>query len=176
MRTRGLDTWMEKKPSRPVSSFFAWPALIAGVGRVGLSPPFGVSPLFTRNFRSRKRNFPPHVNPPHMEPPAGCSKIRQKSMASTEGSAVMVLPGGRSGPASRHRSPCQSPTTTTASCDAGTQPPSPEAIVSGDCGAALFNPCGLTASANGEVYVADTGHHRICVLKQDGMRVLAGSG
>jgi len=97
-------------------------------------------------------------------------------MASTEGSAVMVLPGGRSGPASRHRSPCQSPTTTTASCDAGTQPPSPEAIVSGDCGAALFNPCGLTASANGEVYVADTGHHRICVLKQGGMRVLAGSG
>jgi len=71
-------------------------------------------------------------------------------MASTEGSAVMVLPG--------------------------TQPPSPEAIVSGDCGAALFNPCGLTASANGEVYVADTGHHRICVLKQGGMRVLAGSG
>ena len=73
-------------------------------------------------------------------------------MASTEGSAVMVLPGGRSGPASRHRSPCQSPTTTTASCDAGTQPPSPEAIVSGDCGAALFNPCGLTASANGATH------------------------
>lgn len=57
----------------------------------------------------------------------------------------------------------------------GTLPPTPEALVVGDC--ALFNPCGLCVSSNGEVYIADTGHHRICVLQPNGvLRVLAGSG
>ena len=44
-------------------------------------------------------------------------------------------------------------------------------------GAALFNPCGLAVSADGtQVYIADTGHHRICVLEDGALRVLAGSG
>ena len=58
----------------------------------------------------------------------------------------------------------------------GTMPPSPEAMHSAECGAALFNPCGLAVSASGVVYIADTGHHRICVLKNDVLHVLAGSG
>mmetsp|Transcript_18449 Transcript_18449/g.60357 ORF Transcript_18449/g.60357 Transcript_18449/m.60357 type:complete len:496 (+) Transcript_18449:63-1550(+) len=47
--------------------------------------------------------------------------------------------------------------------------------MTGECGAALFNPCGLAVSANGEVFIADTGHHRLCVLDSSGvLRVLAG--
>lgn len=59
----------------------------------------------------------------------------------------------------------------------GTLPPSAEALMTGECGAALFNPCGLAVSANGEVFIADTGHHRLCVLDSSGvLRVLAGCG
>lgn len=59
----------------------------------------------------------------------------------------------------------------------GTLPPSPEAIHAPGGGTALFNPCGLAVSHCGRVYIADTGHHRICVLSADGtLSVLAGSG
>jgi sugar lactone lactonase YvrE len=59
----------------------------------------------------------------------------------------------------------------------GTLPPSPESIMAGGCGPALFNPCGLAVAANGEVFIADTGHHRLCVLDHSGvLRVLAGCG
>lgn len=41
----------------------------------------------------------------------------------------------------------------------------------------LFNPCGVAASPTGDrIFIADTGHHRICVLEHGGLRVLAGSG
>ena len=56
----------------------------------------------------------------------------------------------------------------------GTLPPSPEAVHLHS--AALFNPCGLTVGADGCTYIADTGHHRICVLKEGVLSVLAGSG
>ena len=43
--------------------------------------------------------------------------------------------------------------------------------------ASLYNPCGVAVCPMGErVYIADTGHHRICVLERGGLRVLAGSG
>ena len=59
----------------------------------------------------------------------------------------------------------------------GTMPPSPEAVhLGGDCGAALFNPCGLAVGADGHTYIADTGHHRICKLADGVLTVLAGSG
>ena len=61
----------------------------------------------------------------------------------------------------------------------GTAPPSPETVhedTSKGGGIALFNPCGLAVSATGRVYIADTGHHRVCVLDGDCLRVLAGSG
>ena len=41
----------------------------------------------------------------------------------------------------------------------------------------LYNCCGVAVCPMGErVYIADTGHHRICVLERGGLRVLAGSG
>uniref|UniRef100_A0A6U5EUN1 BTB domain-containing protein n=1 Tax=Calcidiscus leptoporus TaxID=127549 RepID=A0A6U5EUN1_9EUKA len=60
-------------------------------------------------------------------------------------------------------------------------PPSPETIhgetsQSHPNAPALFNPCGLAVSAAGAIYIADTGHHRICVLEDGRLRVLAGSG
>ena len=58
----------------------------------------------------------------------------------------------------------------------GTMPPTPESIHSAECGAALFNPCGIACSLDGKVYIADTGHHRICMLKDNVLSVLAGSG
>lgn len=58
----------------------------------------------------------------------------------------------------------------------GTLPPSPEAVHLPGCGTALFNPCGLAVGADGCTYIADTGHHRICVLKDGVLSVLAGSG
>ena len=58
----------------------------------------------------------------------------------------------------------------------GTLPPSPEAVHLPGCGTALFNPCGLAVGADGHTYIADTGHHRICVLKNGVLSVLAGSG
>jgi len=58
----------------------------------------------------------------------------------------------------------------------GTLPPSPEAVHLPGHNTALFNPCGLAVAANGLVYIADTGHHRICVLKDGELSVLAGSG
>ena len=58
----------------------------------------------------------------------------------------------------------------------GTLPPTPELIHSSECGAALFNPCGIATSLDGRVYIADTGHHRICVLQDEKLSVLAGSG
>lgn len=63
---------------------------------------------------------------------------------------------------------------------AATASPSPEDIHS--CPAtsssrtALFNPCGLAVSSGGRIYVADTGHHRICVVDDGILSVLAGSG
>jgi len=39
----------------------------------------------------------------------------------------------------------------------------------------LWNPSGLAVGANGTVYIADTGHHRLCRLEPDGtLSVLAG--
>jgi len=58
----------------------------------------------------------------------------------------------------------------------GTIPPSPELVRIPGCGAALFNPCGLAVGVDGCTYIADTGHHRICVLKDGALSVLAGSG
>ena len=50
----------------------------------------------------------------------------------------------------------------------GTLPPSPEAVHLPQGGTALFNPCGIAVSAAGKVYIADTGHHRVCVLESRG--------
>ena len=64
----------------------------------------------------------------------------------------------------------------------GTKHPSPEWLQNGgppgaSSETALFNPCGLAFSATtGLVYVADTGHHRVCVLKDGVLSALAGSG
>jgi sugar lactone lactonase YvrE len=58
---------------------------------------------------------------------------------------------------------------------AGTQPPSPEDVHSSN-GVALFNPCGLAVSTDGVIYIADTGHHRICMLVNGVLSVLAGAG
>ena len=60
----------------------------------------------------------------------------------------------------------------------GTQAPcnDPPMLQSDSGSAALFNPCGLTVTADGRVYIADTGHHRICVVKDGVLSVLAGSG
>ncbi|KAL3904642.1 MAG: hypothetical protein SGPRY_011209 [Prymnesium sp.] len=58
----------------------------------------------------------------------------------------------------------------------GTLPPTPETIHTASCGPALFNPCGITCSLTGTVYIADTGHHRICKLHAGVLTVLAGSG
>jgi len=60
----------------------------------------------------------------------------------------------------------------------GSSPPSPQDmhdIMSGGT-TALFNPCGLAVSTSGMVFVADTGHHRVCVVKDGKLDVLAGSG
>jgi sugar lactone lactonase YvrE len=40
----------------------------------------------------------------------------------------------------------------------------------------LSNPCGLAVSGSGAVFVADTGNHRLCVLKDGVMYPFAGSG
>ena len=40
----------------------------------------------------------------------------------------------------------------------------------------LFNPCGLTVTVDGRIYIADTGHHRICMVREGILSVLAGSG
>lgn len=59
----------------------------------------------------------------------------------------------------------------------GTLDTLPEPLRLSKGGAALFNPCGLAVSAEGhQVFIADTGHHRICVLEDGALRVLAGSG
>ena len=58
----------------------------------------------------------------------------------------------------------------------GTLPPSPETMLSTSNGVALFNPCGLAVTADGRVFIADTGHHRICMLVDGVLSVLAGSG
>lgn len=60
----------------------------------------------------------------------------------------------------------------------GTERPDPVGDTGGPpAGVALFNPCGLAVSVDGHaVFVADTGHHRICVLTDGVLRVLAGSG
>ena len=57
----------------------------------------------------------------------------------------------------------------------GTLPPSPEMIQQSG-GTALFNPCELAVGSDGRVYIADTGHHRICVLADGVLSVLAGTG
>ena len=55
----------------------------------------------------------------------------------------------------------------------GTLPSTPEGVAA----TSLFNPCGVAVSPTGDrVFIADTGHHRICVLERGGLRVLAGSG
>lgn len=58
----------------------------------------------------------------------------------------------------------------------GTSPPTPENLHNSENAVALFNPCGIAVSLAGQVFIADTGHHRICVLEDDVLRVLAGSG
>jgi hypothetical protein len=59
---------------------------------------------------------------------------------------------------------------------AGTVPPPPEAMLEKMNSSALFNPCGLAVSLDGRIYIADTGHHRICVLEDGVLSVLAGTG
>lgn len=60
----------------------------------------------------------------------------------------------------------------------GTMPPSPEfmACAGSSSGVALFNPCGLAVGMDGRVYIADTGHHRICMVEDGVLYVLAGTG
>jgi len=58
----------------------------------------------------------------------------------------------------------------------GTLPPSPEIMHTAASGVALFNPCGLAVTPDGRVFIADTGHHRICMLVDGVLSVLAGSG
>ena len=59
----------------------------------------------------------------------------------------------------------------------GTLEAIPEPLRAEKGAAALFNPCGLAVSADGaQVFIADTGHHRICMLEDGMLRVLAGSG
>ena len=58
----------------------------------------------------------------------------------------------------------------------GTRPPSPEEMLGKPPTAALFNPCGVAVASDGRIYIADTGHHRVCVLEDGVLSVLAGSG
>ncbi|KAL1496326.1 hypothetical protein AB1Y20_016283 [Prymnesium parvum] len=59
-----------------------------------------------------------------------------------------------------------------------TLPHAQESTQPSDCCAtsALFNPCGIACDLHGTVYVADTGQHRICMLRNGVISVLAGSG